>query len=163
MEEWVPLDDYPGYSASTEGRIRNDKRKTHNTLRISRSDDKRPYVGLWVNGAQVKRSLPLLICKTFKDQPNSNFDTPIHLDGNVMNCRADNLEWRPRWFANKFSEQFHQDLGDAGPIRNVDTGEVYESVWQVVHERGLLYIDVVAAIVNRTYVFPIFQFFEWVE
>lgn len=161
MERWLPLQDYPGYSASDHGRIRNDKRDT--ILAISSSKYGRPFVGLWVNNKQVKRNLALLICKTFvPNEREAYFNTPICLDGDLSNCRADNLVWRPRWFAYAHHSQFGKELDGIGPVRNVVTGEVYDDVWEVVVRHGALYMDVVMSIYNSTYVFPLMQRFEWV-
>src|ERR1044072_9948837 len=103
MELWLPLKQFPGYSASSLGYIRNDRRDSLLSVLLTQS---RPYVGLMYNGVQVKRSLPKLICETFVPKPaNPLFTTPIHRDGELTNCQADNLLWRPRWFALKHLEQ----------------------------------------------------------
>jgi hypothetical protein len=153
MEHWVPLGEYPGYSASNEGRVRNDRRDL--VLAIIRAEGRRSYVALSIGGARITRSLSLIICEAFVDNPNpERFNTPIHLDGDLSNCRADNLAWRPRWFANRHTEQFSLNLEG--------TGVVYESAWSVVFNHGVLFNDVILSIVNKTWVFPLMQCFEWV-
>lgn len=162
MEQWLPLKGYPGYSASDEGRIRNDLRDS--ILAVVRVKGRRSYVGLVQNKVQVKRSLSKLICETFvyNERPEY-FDTPIHLDGDLSNCRADNLLWRPRWFADRHSVQFNLNLVDPGPVKNIDTGVVYDSVWSVVFAHGVLFNDVVLSIINKTWVFPLMNCFEWLD
>lgn len=160
MEEWLPIEGYPGYEASDQGRVRNSRGWIINPTRIG---DGRPFVALAVNGAQVQRGLALLICQTFLDLPRADFNTPIHLDGDLTNCRVNNLAWRPRWFALKHTRQFRQNLGDTGPVRNIDTGHVYANTWAVVFTFGVLYNEVVKSIVNKTWVFPIYHRFEWVH
>lgn len=162
MEQWVALRQHLGYSVSSHGRVRNER--TGRILSISKTNNgTTAIVSIRNGGHQVKRALALLVCETFYPDPPPRFDTPIYLDGDRMNCRADNLRWRPRWFAIKHSRQFHQDLGDAGPVLNVDTGIVYQSVWDVVYEQGVLFNEVVMAAINKTYVFPLFEYFEWVN
>lgn len=162
MEKWLPLLGYPGYSASDQGRVRNDRRES--ILAVVRVKGRRSYVGLMLQGTQVKRSLSRLICETFvPNERRQYFDTPIHLDGDLANCRAVNLLWRPRWFADRHSFQFTQDLGETNPVRNIDTGAMYNNVWDIVFAHGVLFNDVVLSIANKTYVFPLMQCFEWIE
>lgn len=162
MERWLSLQGYPGYSASDLGRIRNDKRDS--LLSVIRVEGRRSYVSLMLRGKQVTRSLSRLICETFvSNDKQQYFDTPIHVDGNLANCRAVNLQWRPRWFADRYSYQFTQNLGDTIPVRNINTGVEYKNVWEVVFAHGVLFNDVILSIANKTYVFPLMQCFEWIE
>lgn len=159
MEQWRPLEQFPGYSASSAGHIRNDRRDSLLSVVLTQN---RPYVGLMYNGVQVKRSLSKLICETFVPRPvNPLFTTPIHLDGQLINCEADNLLWRPRWFALKHLEQFRRRMPDYDwGIREVKTREEFIDCWGPVFHYGLLYMDVVLAVFNKTYVFPTMHIFE---
>jgi len=161
MEHWIELQDYPGYSLSNEGRVRNDR---FNKLRkINRAKDGYLSVAFYVKGRLINRSLAHLVATYFVDRPRQTFDTPIYLDGDKSNCRASNLMWRPKWFAMRHLEQFRLNLPDyPNQVRNIHTGRIYDTVWDVVFDRGVLYNDVVLSIYNRTYVFPLFQSFEWV-
>lgn len=163
MEQWVPLLGYPDYSASTLGRIRNDKRDS--LLTIIHLESKRAYVGLMKNGVQVKRNVSKLICETFVPKPtNDHFTTPIHFDGNLSNCQSTNLDWRPRWFAIKHAMQFRTSLPQyPTPVRETKSGEMFDNCWNIVLRYGLLYMDLILSIYNKTYVFPTMQTFEWVE
>jgi hypothetical protein len=162
MEEWIPLRDYPGYSASHLGRIRNDTRER--VLAIVKTQSRHTYVGLMQNGEQVKRSVANLVASAFVSNPRPHqFTTPIHRDGDVANSEADNLLWRPRWFAIKFTQQFRKDLDAPSPVRDRETGEVFEDLWIPVMRYGLLYMDILLSIPNRTVLFPTLQAFEWAE
>lgn len=162
MEQWVPLLGYPGYSASNLGRVRNDKRDR--ILTIVQLPTSYGYVGLIKDGVQVKRSVSKLISETFLPIPTiANFTTPIHFDGDLSNCRVNNLDWRPRWFAIKHTLQFRRDLPVyPDPIRELKTGEIFENSWNAVLRFGLLYMDLILSIYNKTYVFPTMQTYEWV-
>ena len=159
----MPLQDYPGYSVSNLGRVRNDKRST--MLKIARNQSGVSLVGLTHEGIQVKRSLAKLICETFVPKPEQivPFTTPIHLNGNPIDCQANNLLWRPRWFALKHVRQFKLDLPEYPPVRDTQTGEVFTGVWPFVLTYGLLYMDVVMSIINLTRVFPIMHNVEWAK
>src|SRR5688500_16397254 len=161
MEEWVPLLGYPGYSISNLGRIRNDNRDR--LLTVVRLKTNYAYVGLVKEGVQVKRALSKLVAETFLPSPTiPTFTTPIHFDGDPWNCRADNLDWRPRWFAIKHTRQFRIDLPQyPDPVRETKTGEVFENSWKPVLRFGLIYMDLILSIFNHTYVFPTMQSYEW--
>lgn len=161
MEDWVPLLGYPGYSASSLGRIRNDRRDR--LLAIGQMKTSYAYVSLIKDGSQVNRSVAKLIGESFLPSPqNASFTTPIHFDGDLSNCRVDNLDWRPRWFAIKHTMQFRRDLPSyPDPVREIRSGETFDNCWNAVFEYGLLYMDLVLSIYNKTYVFPTMQSYEW--
>jgi len=161
MEEWIPLQDYPGYSASNMGKIRNDARSR--ILATVPTASRYMYVSLMQNGKQVTRGVAKLIAQTFVPNPRPDqFDTPIHLDGDTSNSQACNLLWRPRWFAIKFTVQFYSEIVyRPKPILNITTGEIFEDIWDVVKRDGVLYQEVVLAISNKTFVFPTMDVFEW--
>lgn len=120
------------------------------------------YVGLVSEKKQYNRSVARLVAESYLPPPDQqHFDTPIHLDGNLDHCWLENLEWRPRWFANKYTWQFCQEFDEHPPIRDKKTGVIYKNIWNVVSLKGLLYIDVVRAINECTYVFPTMDLFEW--
>jgi hypothetical protein len=161
MERWVPLLGYPGYSVSDLGQVRNDKREYVLTPLVP--PNKRPFVRLTLDGIQVSRSVSKLVCESFHKVPPPNFTTPIHFDGDLRNCRVDNLAWRPRWFANEHTEQFRRRLYEyPDPILEIRTRELFENCWMAVMTYGLLYLDLVRSIREKTYVFPTMQMYEWV-
>lgn len=160
MEQWLPLQEYPGYEISDQGRVCNHR---GNMLAITRPHGARAYVGLMKDGVQVQRSLSLLVAKTFLIPPNDRHNTPIHFDGDLHNCAAINLAWRPRWFAIRHTAQFRMNLDNPNPVRNIDTGKEYVTIWQVVFEHGVLFNDVVKSIINKTFVFPLMERFEWID
>ena len=161
MEQWVPLLGYPGYSISNLGRVRNDKRER--VLTVVKLKTSYSYVGLIKEGVQVNRSVAKLVSETFLPSPSiKTFTTPIHFDGDLANCRADNLAWRPRWFAIKHTGQFRRQLPVyPDPVRELKSGEVFENSWKAVLRYGLLYMDLILSIINKTYVFPTMQSYEW--
>jgi hypothetical protein len=161
MEQWVTLKEFADYSISDEGRARNDKNGKF--LTVCTNGRGHPYVSFWKDMRQSHRTIAGLVALHFLPPPPENLyiATPIHLNSDLLDCRAVNLAWRPLWFAQKFTRQFKLDLGDAGPLKNIDTGECYDSVWDVVYEKGVLFNDVIQSIYHKTYVFPLMQCFEW--
>lgn len=161
MEDWLPVAEFPGYSVSQYGRVRNDA--TERIMAPCRTGGGHLHVGMVRNQIQYKRALSKLVCETFMPSPPVHFDTPIHLDSDKSNCRLDNLLWRPRWFALKYTRQFDVPWEPVGRIRNARNGKVYEDIWsEVIMIKGLLFSEILESIMTNTYVFPTFDIFEWV-
>jgi hypothetical protein len=89
------------------------------------------------------------------------FDHVIQLDGDRSNCRADNLMWRPRWFAIRYHRQWRtpHPYRVADPIYDVATELVYDGTAGVAITFGLLEKEILFSILNRTYVWPTYQQF----
>lgn len=163
MEHWKPIDFFPGYSVSDQGRIRTDK--SDRILALSVNQFGLVQVGLMREGEQKHRSVPLLVAKAFLFVPPGPFDTPINLDGDRHNNRLENLLWRPRWFAVKYNQQFKYPADNSimEPIVDLKTGEVSEGSLDCAKRYGLLEQDLIYSIINRSYVWPTYQEFEILE
>lgn len=163
MQDWREIVGFSGYSVSDVGVIRNDD--TGRIMRTYRNTRGIETVGLMYRGEQHKRSVALLVADAFILTARSlQFNTPINLDGDRFNNRADNLAWRPLWFARKYHQQFVRgSQGIWAPVQNEQTGEVYPSTWDASIAKGLIERDLVMAILNRTYVFPLYQTFGVLE
>jgi hypothetical protein len=162
-EQWVEIFDFPNYSVSNWGRVRNEDRGR--LLKQSVTKQGAVKVGLVLGGKQYTRSVKVLVAEAFIPEDNDKFDTPMHLDGNQLNNRSDNIVWRPRWFAWKYARQF-DDIDkyiDRGPVFDNTTGEVYKNIAEAGITNGLLFYEIHFAIVNKTAVFPIWHVFDWVR
>jgi hypothetical protein len=117
------------------------------------------------DGQQWHRSVPLLVAKAFITQTSGAFDTPINLDGNRHNNYVENLVWRPRWFAIKYNRQFREpyDLPLMTPLVDLKTGEISVNSRECFKQYGLLEQDLVLSVLNRTYVWPTYQEFGFVD
>ena len=167
MEEWFNLekDDFPEYAVSDLGSVRNEK--TGRFLCQSSNQSGVRKVGLIRarDRQQCTVSVSLLVAFAFiPPPPNNRFNTPINLDGNRLNNCADNLVWRPRWFAVKYHQQFHNSLrGFEIPVVEVRTGEQFDTSWDAAIKFGLLDREIAIATLNRTYVFPTGQTFRVIQ
>ncbi len=163
MEEvWAIIKDFPEYKISSYGQIVN--LSTGKLLRQSFTTQGALKVGLVVGGKQFTRSVKVLVAEAFVGGQSKTFDTPIHLDGNQQNTWANNLMWRPRWFAWKYTQQFHtiDDFRNRGNIIDLTTDEVYFDIVEVVVVNGLLLTDIIRTIRNKTPIFPTNQVFDMV-
>lgn len=163
MQEWREIVGFSGYSVSDAGAIQNDK--TGRLMRTYRNTRGIETVGLMHRGVQHKRSVAVLVADAFIRTARSiTFNTPINLDGVRSNNRVTNLAWRPLWFAQRYHKQFEiGPQGIARPVQNINTEEVYPTTWDAAILLGLLERELVMSILNRTYVFPLYQTFRILE
>lgn len=163
MEEWQPIRDFPGYSVSTLGRVRNDSTGRILVLKVNQYGV--VYVGLMRAYTQCQRAVALLVANAFIPRPSAPFDTPINLNGDRWDNRVENLAWRPRVFAVRYNRQFKEpyDYPITSPVRDLETGVEYRNSFECAIENGLLERDVVLSIMNRTYSWPTYQLFGAAE
>lgn len=162
MEEWSLIREFPGYSVSDCGRVRNDEQ--NRMMAICFNLGGTAHVGLTKNKKQHKRSVALLVARAFlRPAEDPRFDTPIHLDGDSRNNHAENLMWRPRWYAIRYQHQFTMaPQGFSVPIFETHTGEKFENSWEAATKYGLIDRDIMLAVINKTFVWPTYQFFKTV-
>lgn len=160
MEIWRTIPDFPGYSVSNMGRVRNDD--TGRLMALSRNQYGILYVGLVQGREQYKRSVAVLVAELFLPTWESDaFDTPIHLNGDRTDCRVENLMWRPRDFAIRYHKQFRNDrVLIKRTIEDEKTGERFRNSKAVAQRFGLLEYDIERAIEMRSPVWPTFQNFR---
>jgi len=163
MQEWREIVGFSGYSVSDAGAIQNDS--TGRLMRTYSNTRGIETVGLMHRGVQHKRSVAVLVADAFILTARSmRFDTPINLDGDRFNNRVTNLAWRPLRFAQQYHRQFKfGPQGFGRPVQNIQTEEVFETTWHASVTKGLIERELVMAILNRTYVFPLYQTFRLLE
>jgi hypothetical protein len=155
MEEWLPIEDFPDYVVSNFGQVMNVHTDRILVCSIIKGDV--PIIGLMKDQRQYKRSLAGLVARAFLPEPErDDFNTPIHLDGDKVNCSLENLAWRPRAFAINFHLErkspvypnWDQD------IRLMDTYEVFSKPAEAAVKYGILERDIHRSIVTGMLVFP---------
>lgn len=162
-EIWSKIYEFPEYSISSHGRVRNEARTR--IIKTSLTRQGAVKVGLVKGGKQHTRSVKVLVAEAFVEGWTEQFDTSMHLDGNAENNRADNIVWRPRWFVWKYHRQFEtiDKYVGVGPVADRKTGEIYPDIAQASMANGLLCHEVHLALVNKTPVFPSWRIFDWVR
>lgn len=167
-EVWREILEFPGYSVSNTGLVRNDDfGKDHLVRLMTQHVNQRGIVNVSFNrrGRQYKRSVTVLVATAFimTARPLA-FDTPINLDGDRLNNRVENLLWRPRWYATEYFQQFrYHPLGINHLVQEFKTGEVFRNSWEAALAFGLLDREIVRSILERTYAVPTFQRFRVLE
>lgn len=162
---WHELEEFPNYAISENGDIANIKSGMPRKISINQQGVAK--ITLYdTEGRLITRGVAKMVAEAFVPKPDAEtFDTPIHLDGEQLNCRADNLVWRPRWFAIKFHKQFRfEDFHSArGTFIELDSEEVYDSIKDICVRNGLYWQDVVKSVTEETFVFPTWQNFRLLE
>lgn len=162
-EEWKRIPGFPDYKVSNLGRIRAEK--SGRILVQSETQFGLVRVGMMQDGVQRHRSLPKIVARAFVSRSTEVFDTPINMDGDRWNNAAENLTWRPRWFAIKYHQQFkHSPYHYINqPLRDRKTGEVSENSFECAKRYGLLESDLCVSIWNYTPTWPTYQTFDILE
>jgi hypothetical protein len=164
MEDEVVIEEFPDYVIRRDGMVFTAWK--HVPRKPSRTQAGAVKITLFRNGLAYTKSLPLLVAKAhlYNDFDPDIFDTPIHLDNDPMNNHVDNLAWRPRWFAVKYSRQYWQEnyRNARTRIEDVDTGVIYDGFVEPCQKYGLLYHDIIESCTRGKSVFPTWKVFRFV-
>jgi hypothetical protein len=163
--DWKELEEFPNHAVSEHGDVAN--MKTGLPRKLSVNQQGVVKLSMYDEHGRLKtRSVARLVAESFLEpHPNELFNTPIHLDGDLRNCRADNLAWRPLWFAVKYHKQFrnedfyHMDV----LVMDVESEVVYENVKDVCISNGMYWYDVVKSYTEDVPVFPDWKTFTLVR
>ena len=148
---WHELDEFPDYAVNDLGEIHNIKSGMPRRTSVNQNDIVK--ISLYKHGKELHtRSVALLVAEAFVPGKTDLFNTPIHLDGDRENCRADNLMWRPRWFAVKYHRQFYSEefYKQDVHIVEINSGREFYSVKDACTTLGLYYNDVYRSYVHGT-------------
>lgn len=166
-QEWASLETlgFPLYEISNDGLVRN----SHNgkMMKLSGNQDGIIRVGLMKQdiNKQVTLSVLRLVARMFVPGSSASFDTPIQLNGNRSDCSAENIMWRPRWFAVKYFNQFEETDTPLfkAEIYDVETSREYMDSREVASVNGLLESAVMKSVVDGSPCFPTWQRFARVS
>lgn len=149
------IPEFPDYHVSSDGRVFNTN--TGRDMVLSPTMQGELTVGMMRDGIQYRRSVKVLVAQAFVNGQTTVFDTPIQLDCDKYNLNANNIRWRPRWFAWKYSRQFSGNRPGwffNGPVVDVINNLQYPTIFEASLVNGLLCEDVHFSILNGTLVFP---------
>lgn len=138
MERWLQIQDFPKYSVSSWGRVRNDD--TGRLMAMVKNPAGVLAVYLMRDGKQYSRGVAKLVATHFLPHASGVNDTPLHRDGDRLNNRATNLLWRPRWYVGMYRRQFEEyrpPFVDREMIET-ETGTIFPDSWEAAKHFGLL-------------------------
>jgi len=160
QDEYQEIPGFSSYGVTTDGQVINISkggiilphyinRAGHNFVSMKNDE-----------GEFCTRHVAKMVLKAFKPEREDHWDTVIYLDGDKSNCRIENLEWRPRWFAVKYNrEKAHPLAGGDYPVKDDDTGYIYPSVREASASSGVLEEEILRKLGTPNRVFPTHQLF----
>lgn len=162
-ESWRFIPDFPAYSISTTGRVRNDR--TGRLVATSVSNFGHVKISLLGVDGRRTMSVALLVAQAFVAPPDELCDNVILKDGNLQNVDYRNLELRPRWFAWKYARQVRCPPLSRYliPVYNFTIGQRYPSIVACGMEHGLLFLDIWRSANIGVRVYPYKWQFEFAE
>lgn len=102
---WHPLPGFSRYFISARGEVLNGHRQV--IIRPSLTQNGHQKISIFDDeGIRVTKSVAKLVALTFLPPPTQDFDSLIHLNGDLSDPYYLNLAWRPRWFAIRYHSQF---------------------------------------------------------
>lgn len=169
IEEWKPIEEFPDYRISSDGRVYN--QRTDTTMSLNRTLQGDLKVSMTHDGYRGTRSVRVLVAEAFvhnphptEDEFSAAYNTVIVLDGNKDHVWASNLAWRPAWFAIKYAMQFDGQYDKrfyTKFVRNNNTGQEYRNLFVCAMREGLLIEDVFHSILVGAHVFPSNCTYSW--
>lgn len=156
-----PIPEFGGYHVTRDGRVVS--LSTGKALILTPTQNGDLTVGLTKGGKQYRRSVKVLVAEAFVEGKNHLFDTPILLNGIRDDLRAENIMWRPRWFAWRYSHQFvdYQDWYFGREVKEMYSEDIYDHVYHASTYNGILCNDVLLSIHNEHRTFPTGQIYQY--
>lgn len=156
------LPEFPDYGVTPDGRVISFRRDPR-PLREHRNQRGHLYVIFPITKLRNGnvRQLSKLVANAYKPSPFEHWDTIIYLDYNKNNCCAENLEWRPRWFAVKYNRQGHRSHVPPVPIFDIDTGQTFSSIQEAAMTFGMLEEEIFEKLGTGEPVFPLDMVFDF--
>lgn len=146
MELWADIAGFDQYKVSSLGRVL--RIRDERLMSLSFNQQGIAFVSLTARGKQHSKAVAPLVAEAFLDDPEDPcWNTPIHLNGDRSDARAENLMWRPRWYAIYYHRDilFYDELDRE--VRDVDSGETL-SIQQMAMKYGLRPMKIFMAAAN---------------
>ena len=140
-EEWREIEEFPHYSISNYGRVKHQDRVE--ARRISVSDKGFPIVTLFGADSKTRylRQINKLVANAFLDPPHYEDENAVwHIDGDLLNCRAENLRWETRSRVLEWNDMHRNGRPRlvTPRVKNNRTGTVYENAYECAMDEGVL-------------------------
>jgi len=153
-EYWTQIENFPNYEISSLGRVVNTN--TGRIMKLSPTESGDLTVGMMKDEHQYRRSVKLLVARAFVQGEDSVCNTPMLLDCDKRNLRADNITWRPQWISQEYPRQFEnpQPWYDSGPIFDLYGQKGYDTIGDAAREEGLLCKEIRRSLVTEARIPP---------
>jgi hypothetical protein len=145
-EEWREIEEFPHYSISNYGRVKHENRIEARKITIN--DRGFPIVTLFCKDSKTRylRQINKLVAQAFLPPPIYSDETAVwHIDGDLSNCRVENLKWDTRSRVLEWNEM-HRTLSPklkTPKVKNNRTGKVYDNAFMCAIDEGALETTIV--------------------
>lgn len=147
MDVWRQIDEFSKYAVSPEGLIKNIDRDT--IVRSRQNVQGIAMVSLMRGNSRLTRSVALLVAEAYLAPPrNDAYNSIINLNGDRGDCSANNLMWRPRWFAIKYNRMFDKPPFNVSVVIE-ETGEIFGTLREACMKYGLIEQDTYVTMLNN--------------
>lgn len=134
MEAWTPIEGFPPYEVSDQGRVRNGD--TGHLLGLYDNGRGIMQVVLRRDGKNHARAVHRLVAEGFDGEPPGDM-VPMWRNDDRSDNRYENLHWKTRSFAVKWTRQRRQTVPrDLRRVRHVRTGVVYPNALECAKAIG---------------------------
>lgn len=142
MERWLQVDEFPRYQVSDQGRIMNIDTERVMSMVVNAAGVLAVY--LVRDGTQYSRGVAKLVASHFLPHSTDMNSAPMHRNGDRTDNRAENLVWRPRWYAIKYLRQFEEYRPPYVhvPVKEMESGLVFPNSWEATQHFGLLEYEI---------------------
>jgi NUMOD4 motif len=148
QEEWREIEDFPYYMISNYGRLRHVERP-ETVRKISLNDRGFPVVTLYGPDGKTRylRQINKLVATAFLPPPlpgehpgDMESNSVWHIDGDLTNCRADNLrwEWRARVLEWNEMNRGKSKYRHFARVKNNRTGAIYDNTYECALAEGII-------------------------
>jgi len=159
---WVPIVGFEDYVIFSDGRVV----RLEDEVELFQS----PVTGgdmtvaMWKDGRRYRRSVKVLVAEAFVEGKDGLFDTPVLLNQVRWDLRAENIVWRPRWFAWRYTRQFQEPRGwhFTTPVLEVFSNTEYDHIFHAATTHGLLCNDIHNSVYNDRRVYPLGHLYKYI-
>lgn len=144
-EIWREIKDFPHYHVSNYGRVkRYDSEKAR---QVSVNDRGFPIIVLYGADSKTRylRQVNKLVADAFLSPAMYIDETAVwHIDGDLANCKAENLRWDTRSRVLEWNEMNRTKTPkfDTPKVHNTRTGETYENAFDCAIHEGRLETEI---------------------
>src|SRR5688572_11874594 len=138
QEEWRPHPSLPNIEVSSAGMVRGPR----GIKARSGGSRGRLKVAIWIDGRTTTRDVHVLVCETFHGPRPANHEA-AHINGQQLDNRAENVEWR---LAKNTSGNSQLTWEDVDAIRRMRKGGAKQK--EIANKFGVTQSHICAILIN---------------
>ena len=148
-EIWHEIEELPHYHISDYGRVKHVERDLVRKVSINEKGFPVVLLSSKTSPTRYLRQINMLVAKSFLPPPTLSTDNAVwHIDGNLTNCRAENLRWEMRSRVLEWNDM-HRRLAPSVKtprVKNNRTSVVYENAYECAMAEGVIESSIIMRI-----------------